>query len=102
MAGLTDYHKTIVFYCRDFLDTVAEMPELRNENRALDSLITFMLEDPSADQSRLMELESMMDRHYSRLMSIYARRPDSVFISAAITRAESLRDMCAQAAGPGI
>lgn len=99
MEELTDYDRTIIIYCRDFLDTVAEMPELKGENRALGDLIDFVLESPSTDRSLLLDLEPILGRYYSRLMSIYTRQPESLFINKAIMRVESMRDMCARAAG---
>ncbi|MGV7931002.1 MAG: hypothetical protein AB2L13_19220 [Spirochaetota bacterium] len=90
----SDYFRTIVFLCGDFLGEVEDIGELSGENRYMRELVDSLLETEAYGIRHVLALEGGLGRYQSKLTSLFARYPDVVFVDTLLRRITSLREMC--------
>ncbi len=96
--GISDFFRTVVFLCGDFLNDAREFPELDAENRFIESLLESLQMAAIYDARHILSLESALIRYSAKVSGLLARYPQSNFVDALYTRINSIRDMCSQCA----
>lgn len=98
MTEGSDYQRSIAFLCRDFLDQVEGIRELIQENDLLDQITAVIIDEGDEDLFHIRNLEALLFKYESKLLSIYSRNPENTHMDALYRRCASLREMCADLA----
>lgn len=93
---LSDYFRTIIFYCLDFLNSTENIQSLARESIQLKQLLQNLQQLEVYDFSHIKILEGALGKYHSRMMGVYARYPNDPFIDGAFRRITSIKEMCEQ------
>jgi hypothetical protein len=86
--------KTALIMSGDLLEGLYAARELEVENMQLEKVLDDCADRETYDTQQMMRLETALTRYASRIMSLYARYPDSGKLDSTYHRACSLRDIC--------
>ncbi len=93
---LSEYLRTVLFYCGDILKDSAEIGPMAPENNRLEQTIRALQGLDLYEARHARTLESEMNGFHKKLSALYFRYPDDTFIERLFVRSGNLRDMCAQ------
>lgn len=95
-SKLSEYLRTVLFYCGDILKDSIEIEPMAPENNRLEQTIRGLQALDLYDAPHARTLESAMNGFHKKLSALYFRYPDNAFIERLFVRSGNLRDMCAQ------
>lgn len=94
MLNGSDYQRSIALMCREFLTDVEDMPEFFRENDMLDRITAAIIDEGDEDLFHIANLEAHIFRYSGKLLSMYSKNPEVLYLDKLYRRAESLREMC--------
>lgn len=94
MSETSPFAQTFILqYCRDFLRDAWDMPELVSECSQMEPLLEEIMERNEYSIRELARVERLLTACEMKIMNLYARFPDSNFLSTMYSRSSSLKSM---------
>ncbi|PKL37357.1 MAG: hypothetical protein CVV44_17135 [Spirochaetae bacterium HGW-Spirochaetae-1] len=95
MAELTDYQRTVILYCREFINELRQRDFISMDHDTYDAILLLMLDRGEFGPGMFREVEQYLNDLSGQLLMAYSREPQNTRLDSLYRRAGSLRDMVA-------